>query len=99
MERFCSLETPYIQRVFLTLLFQLLLAFLQGWAEHRIAVAGQHDFPWPEVEWDDEHMKPVDGETIYHAIGDILLAHRLQHARNDNRSRCVVAEQLVLFNA
>ena len=84
MKAFCGLESSDVQRVFLTLLLELLFTFCKGGTEHRVAIAGQHYFPRTEIKGDDANVVSINGETIDDTIGDVLLAHGFQHMGNDD---------------
>ena len=61
MKGFRGLESFDVQRVFLTLFLELLFTLCKGRTEHGVAIAGQHDFPWAEVEGDDADVVSVNG--------------------------------------
>ena len=72
------------------------LAFFQCRTEKGIAVRGQYNLPGTEVEGDGAHMLSGDGESVDNAIGDILLAHGIEHTRDDDGTGDVVTQQFVL---
>ena len=63
--------------------------------EERITIGSKDNLVWLEVEWNDKDMATVDGKTIDNTVGDVLLAHGLNHAGNDDGTGCVVAEKVV----
>ena len=80
-----------VQRVCVSLLFQPLLTLIQSWAKKGVSVGGHDYFPRLEVEGYLADVLFVDGETIDHTIGDVLIAHGLNHAGNDDGTRRIVA--------
>ena len=93
-EAFCSLEIADIQRVVLFLLSEAGLTFGKGGAEEGVAVGGEHNLPGTEVEGDDGHLLLGYGETVDDGIGDVLVAHLLQHPGDDGAAGDVVGQYL-----
>ena len=93
-EAFCGLETADIQRVVRSLLSEAGLALGKGGAEKGVAVGGEHNLPGAEVEGDDGHLLLGYWETVDDGIGDVLVAHLLQHPGDDGAAGDVVGQKL-----
>ena len=72
------------------------LGGFEGGFQKRIAIGGQHDFPWLEVERENAHMLLWDGKAVDHGIGLVLILHCFEHARDDGCPCSVVGQELVV---
>ena len=78
-EAFRGPEFSDVERVVVLLLLQTLFALGECGAEKGVAVAGQHNLPWAEVEGDGDNLALGDGEAVDDGIGDVLIVHLLEH--------------------
>ena len=96
MEGFGGLEMwSDIEWVTLTLVLQGRFTLFEGRIEERITVGGKDNLVGLEVERQGADVLSGNGKTIDNAIGDILLAHGLNHAGNDERTGNVVAAKFI----
>ena len=83
LQAFGGFEVKDVHGVGGELMGKALFRLLQGGAEEGIAVAGEDDFPGPEVEGELAHVLQGDGEAVNHGIVDVLAAHGFLHVGND----------------
>ena len=96
MEGFGGLEVgTYVERVVLTLVLQGRFTLFEGGMEERITIGGKDNLVRLKVERNGANMASVDRKTIDNAISDVLIAHGLNHAGNDDGAGRVVTEEVV----
>lgn len=82
---------PDVQGVVPMLFCKPLFTFGKCRTKEGVAVCGEYDFPWLEVEGYLADVASVDREAVDYAIGDVLLLHGFQHVWDNNAACQVVA--------